>query len=159
MSRFALADDAFKRCLQRVRDEHPEYAPVLDRGVLPLVLDASGWFVVDVEGRLAWVSDDDALEPIDETHALFDLFAHRGRVYAAQHYPELGVELPQRGADCETCDVCEGSGTPPVPDGAELVGWSLVVCQCFGLGWLPNLNASTDEPSKCSLPCYGETKQ
>lgn len=101
-------------------------------GMLPLSLDAGGVVGLKRDGRVVSVGWEDASQerPITRTRdkdvALID---------GARRYKFLKPLLPVRSPDARVCAECLGTGVHPLAAEANVDN---VVCQCGGLGWIPD---------------------
>jgi len=127
--------------VDRLIAEVPKYWPddpmgvsaiAIGLGILPLSLDAGGVVGLKRDGSVVSVEWDDPSQerPItrvrDRDVALID---------GARRYEFLKSLLPAHSPDARVCPECRGTGVHPLAAEAKVDN---VVCQCAGLGWIPD---------------------
>jgi hypothetical protein len=135
-----LLEHLLAEVLTSERKLHPHWASLARRNrVLPVFGDFMGFWVIAMDGRLGFISDDaqGVVVPISdgplERHS-----AHVALAQAAITYEELAPFVPPRPPTALTCTACDGRGlmSPAYPN---------IICECGGAGWLP---PATDQPGR-----------
>jgi hypothetical protein len=116
----------------------PPEAPVIARrfAILPIYNDWIGCFALRPNGELVFVPWDEPeqMEPISDTSHDRNV-VHAARAVGGRRFPSIRGLSPSRGLDARTCPGCHGTGAlPNVPEN--------FICQCGGLGWIPNLSGA-----------------
>lgn len=138
---FALTVALLDRVSRRIRalSEDPAY---VSRGwdllfgrlrALPLLLEASGFLALRLDGHVITADwDSEAEVKIETNRRIIDLALLRG----VRRYPDLGLEqfLPKKPESPTPCPHCAGTGVEPYAAKHRIPN---VVCSCGGLGWIP----------------------
>jgi hypothetical protein len=99
--------------------------------VLPVWRDMGGCYALRPNGEVISFGWDDVAITVETDPRIRNIALAEG----ARTYAELREFLPQRPASARSCDVCNGTGTSAsLPTHLA----NSIVCQCGGLGWLPN---------------------
>ncbi len=103
--------------------------------VLPLMSDMGGFYALRHSGEVVSYRWDqgvhaDSISPTIETDPRIRDIA---LVAGSADYPFLAPLLPARTPQSRTCSACNGMGTV-LNDSKPIEG---VICQCGGLGWIP----------------------
>lgn len=137
-----LRDDIKARFDEYIAPEGPLFADTQETidlraiarslNVLPILLDWSGAYGIDLDGQVMLFMYETPEAPITETDARIInmvLFA------AANTYPLLNELAPVRSSTSKVCPACGGSGVINDPDLRHIS--QHIRCFCGELGWIP----------------------
>jgi hypothetical protein len=112
-------------------DDEPEYLRMhaSRSGVLPLLIDWTGFWAIRADGEIWLVDTEDEQEPVVEPD---DRLQRIALFQGAKKYPELRPLIPERPEGATDCPHCLGTGRIDLPD----VPPDTIICFCGGLGWL-----------------------
>jgi hypothetical protein len=120
--------------LQKDWGEHPSgVVSSAERiGVVPLMLDWSGYFGLRSDGALLSVPYESPTGASVELSARIRDIALK---VGSKRYPALKGLLPKRTPQSQPCPYCRGTGVEPLSACSTIKN---VTCWCGGLGWIPD---------------------
>jgi len=127
--------------VDRLISEVPRYWPddplgvsaiAVRLGILPLSLDSGGVVGLKRDGSIVGVDWDD---PSRERPIIRIRDRDVALILGSERYEFLKSVLPARSSDARVCPQCSGTGVDPLAADANV---NNVVCQCAGLGWIPD---------------------
>jgi hypothetical protein len=119
--------------LETVKDQPEVVAAAKAHHALPFWGDIGGCLLLRPSGSIVAFGWDTptVVEPVEDTARDRGL-VHAARGAAAKRFPNITGLSPEPGPSARTCPGCKGTGRIPFD-----IANDNFVCQCGGLGWLP----------------------
>ena len=128
-------EGALAEYLRTTHEDEPDVAAAAQtHHALPFWKDIGGCLFLHPTGAVLTLGWDtpSVVEPVEDTPHDRNL-VHAARASAAERFPSISGLRPERGPNARTCPGCGGTGRLS----AYADRFKFLVCQCGGLGWLP----------------------